>query len=82
MPGHSHPGLIEWREPDAVASRDQDNDLEREILALDAELEHAKAVAEANSRAAHWGKAPERPWSWDSDSRGDDAAGAGRSRRT
>jgi hypothetical protein len=82
MPGRSHPGLIESRERDAVASPRQENELEREMLALDAELEHAKAVAEANSRAAHWGKAPERPWSWHSGSRGDHAAGADRPRRT
>ncbi|HEX5925976.1 MAG TPA: hypothetical protein VFY45_19255 [Baekduia sp.] len=33
----------------------QENDLERE-LALDAELAHVKAVAEANSLAENWGK--------------------------
>ena len=46
------------------ATSDQDRQLEREMVALQAELQRAKQLIESNSRAEHWGKAPERDWSW------------------
>jgi hypothetical protein len=55
-------------EPEEVANlratSDQDRQLEREMVALQAELQRAKQLIESNSRAEHWGKAPERDWSW------------------
>jgi hypothetical protein len=49
---------------DLPATSDQQRQLEREMVALEADLQRAKQVIESNSRAEHWGKAPERDWSW------------------
>ena len=49
---------------DLRATSDQQRELEREMVALEADLQRAKQVIESNSRAEHWGKAPERDWSW------------------
>jgi hypothetical protein len=46
------------------ATTDQERQLERELAALDADLQRARQLIESNSRAEHWGKAPERDWSW------------------
>jgi hypothetical protein len=55
-------------EPEEVANlraaSDQERQLEREMVALEADLRRAKQLIESNSRAEHWGKAPERDWSW------------------
>jgi hypothetical protein len=46
------------------ASSDQARQLQREMAALEADLQRARQLIESNSRAEHWGKAPERDWSW------------------
>jgi hypothetical protein len=55
------------REPGAMSN--QERELEGEMLGLEAELEHARQLIETNSRSEHWGKAPERDWSWRSPGR-------------
>jgi hypothetical protein len=54
--------------PEEFANRrapsDQERQLEREMVALEADLQRAKQLIESSSRAEHWGKAPERDWSW------------------
>jgi hypothetical protein len=47
----------------------QERELEREMLGLQAELERARQLIESNSRSEHWGKTPERDWSWRSPGR-------------
>ena len=34
------------------------------MAALQADLQRARQLIETNSRTEHWGKAPERDWSW------------------
>lgn len=54
-------GFADRRELRTTLSRERQ--LEREMAALDADLERARHLIESNSRAEHWGKAPERDWS-------------------
>jgi hypothetical protein len=46
------------------ATSDQERRMELEMAALQADLQRARQLIETNSRAEHWGKAPERDWSW------------------
>lgn len=50
------------RKPGAMSN--QERELEGEMLGLEAELQHARQLIESNSPSEHWGKAPERDWSW------------------
>jgi hypothetical protein len=49
---------------DPRASSDQARQLQREMVALEADLQRARQLIESNSHAEHWGKALERDWSW------------------
>jgi hypothetical protein len=55
------------REPGAMSHPKRQ--LDNQMLGLEAELEHARQLIETNSRSEHWGKAPERDWSWRSPGR-------------
>jgi hypothetical protein len=55
------------RKPGAMSNPERQ--LDNQMLGLEAELEHARQLIETNSRSEHWGKAPERDWSWRSPGR-------------
>jgi hypothetical protein len=55
-------GFAERRELRTTSNRERQ--LERQMAALDADLERARHLIESNSRTEHWGKAPERDRSW------------------
>jgi hypothetical protein len=59
----------------------RDRELQSRMLAFDTNLQRAKVLIESNSRTEHWGKAPERAWSWHAASRRE-ASGTRGSRRS